>query len=257
MDFDTWNDQDFPTSYKQDCENLEDHHEDWTYWFLSEGTLTGWGDYEGSFLTCTHQPANQFYRFQVGLGANNMNENYSYSGWFFYSGTHQSTPVMGSGDFFGDLDCTLPYQIAYDYTATDCSGNEAAFGYTVNVTGEVCEDSEGAGLVGTGSGNTDASADVHAASEADPRGPLQVSHIMPNPTQDFAQIGFNSLKAMRLDVQLFDASGMFIKNLFSGHVEKDQVYTLDIQASALESGVYQVRMLSSDVTIVKQFLVTE
>ena len=257
MDFGTWNDQDFPTSYKQDCENLEDHHEDWTYWFLSEGTLTGWGDYEGSFLTCTHQPANQFYRFQVGLGANNMNENYSYSGWFFYSGTHQSTPVMGSGDFFGDLYCTLPYQIAYDYTATDCSGNEAAFGYTVNVTGEVCEDSEGAGLVGTGSGNTDASADVHAASEADPRGPLQVSHIMPNPTQDFAQIGFNSLKAMRLDVQLFDASGMFIKNLFSGHVEKDQVYTLDIQASALESGVYQVRMLSSDVTIVKQFLVTE
>ena len=257
MDFDTWSNQAFPTSYKQDCENLTDHHEDWTYWFLSEGTLTGWGDYEGSFLTCTHQPANQFYRFQVGLGANNMNENYSYSGWFFYSGTHLSTPVMGSGDFFGDLDCTLPYQIAYDYTATDCSGNAAEFGYTVNVTGDVCEDGVGAGIVGTGTGSNTPTLDVQAAASGDARGPLQVSHIAPNPTQDFAQIGFNSLKAMRLEVQLFDASGMFIKSLFNGHVEKDQMYTLDIQASALQSGVYQVRMMSSEVTIVKQFLVTE
>ena len=125
MDFDTWSNQDFPTSYKQDCGNILDDHENWTYWFLSEGTLTGWGGYDGSFLTCTHQPANQFYRFQVGLGANNMNEHYGYSGWFNYAGTHMSTPVMGSGDFFGDLDCTLPYQIDYDYTATDCSGNAA------------------------------------------------------------------------------------------------------------------------------------
>ena len=257
MDFDTWSNQDFPTSFKQDCENLTDYHEDWTYWFLSEGTLTGWGEYEGSFLTCTHQPANQFYRFQVGLGANNMNENYSYSGWFFYSGTHLNTPVMGSGDFFGDLDCALPYQIAYDYTATDCSGNAAEFGYTINVTGEVCDGEGGAGLAGTDTGSTPQHLGVQAAASGEARGPLQVSHIAPNPTQDHARIGFNALKAMRLEVQLFDASGMFVKNLFNGHVEKDQMYTLDIQASALQSGVYQVRMMSSEVTIVKQFLVTK
>ena len=41
MDFDTWS-WDFPTSYKQDCENILDDQENWTYWFLSEGTLTGW-----------------------------------------------------------------------------------------------------------------------------------------------------------------------------------------------------------------------
>jgi hypothetical protein len=35
------------------------------------------------------------------------------------------------------------------------------------------------------------------------------------------------------------------------------MYTLDIQASALQSGVYQVRMSSQNVSIVKQFLVTE
>ena len=257
MDFDTWSNQDFPTSYKQDCGNILDDHENWTYWFLSEGTLTGWGGYDGSFLTCTHQPANQFYRFQVGLGANNMNEHYGYSGWFNYAGTHMSTPVMGSGDFFGDLDCTLPYQIDYDYTATDCSGNAAEFGYTVNITGEVCDpDGIGAGLVGSGSTGT-ANMDVNASAMGEVRGPLQVSHIAPNPTQDYAQIGFNVLEPMRLEVSLYDASGMFIKSLFEGQVEKNQNYTLDIQAAALESGVYQVRMSSRNVTIVKQFLVTE
>jgi hypothetical protein len=72
-----------------------------------------------------------------------------------------------------------------------------------------------------------------------------------------AQIGFNALESMRLEVSLYDASGMFIKPLFDGRVEKNQMYTLDIQASALQSGVYQVRMSSQNVSIVKQFLVTE
>ena len=257
MDFDAWSNQDFPTSYKQDCENILDDHQNWTYWFLSEGTLIGWGGYEGSLLTCTHQPANQFYRFQVGLGANNMNEHHGYSGWFTYSGTHLSTPVMGSGDFFGDLDCTLPYQIQYDYTAMDCSGNTSEFGYTVNISGNVCDaDGIGAGLVGTDPfGSSDIGSSAMAAMES--RGAIQVSHIAPNPTQDFAQIGFNVTEPMRLEVSLYDASGMFIKSLFTGQVDKNQTYTLDIQASALQSGVYQVHMNSNNVNIVKQFLVTE
>ena len=153
--------------------------------------MTGWGDYDGSFPSCTHQPANQYYRFQVGLGANNMNEHHGYSGWFVFSGMHQNTPVMGSGDFFGDLDCTLPYQIEYDYTATDCSGNAAEFGYTVNVIGEVCDpDGVETGLVdgGTPSAASDMMSSMNAA---EARGPIQVSHVVPNPTQDFAQIGFS------------------------------------------------------------------
>jgi hypothetical protein len=257
LDFDAWSDQDFPTSYKQDCEDLFDDHENWTYWFLSQGTLTGWGDYDGSFLNCTHQPANQFYRFQVGLGANNMNNHYGYSGWFNYSGTHQNASVMGSGDFFGDLDCTLPYQIEYDYTATDCSGNQSEFGYTVNITGDVCDPDEiGNGLVGSGNAG-DANLVDEATAQAESRGDIQVSHISPNPTQDHARIGFNVQKSMRLDVKLFNATGMYIGTLFSGNVEKSQAYTLDIPAYQLESGVYQVRMSSNNVSIVKQFMVTE
>jgi hypothetical protein len=84
-----------------------------------------------------------------------------------------------------------------------------------------------------------------------------VSNIAPNPTQDFAQLGFTVLQPMRIDVSLFDAAGMLVSPLFSGQVEKDQSYMLDIHAAQLESGVYQVRISSSEVSIVKQFMVTE
>jgi hypothetical protein len=145
--------------------------------------------------------------------------------------------------------------IDYDYTATDCSGNEAVFGYTVNVTGTVCEDVE-SGLAGDG-GSANSSDMTPALASMENRGPIQVSNIAPNPTQDYAQIGFNVLQTMRIDVSLFDAAGMLVSPLFNGQVTKDQSYVLDINAAQLESGVYQVRISSNEVSIVKQFMVTE
>ena len=66
MDWNAWDNQDFETDFKQDCEDLPDLHEDWMYWVLSSGTLSGWGEYAGSEMTLSHQPANLFYGFQVG-----------------------------------------------------------------------------------------------------------------------------------------------------------------------------------------------
>ncbi len=161
-----------------------------------------------------------------------MNNHYGYSGWFNYSGTHQNASVMGSGDFFGDLDCTLPYQIEYDYTATDCSGNQSEFGYTVNVTGDVCDARRNRKWP---CGHWKRWRRKHGRRSSQPwptcRGDIQVSHISPNPTQDHARIGFNVQQPMRLDVKLFDAAGMYIGTLFSGSVDKGQAYTLDINAS--------------------------
>ena len=92
---------------------------------------------------------------------------------------------------------------------------------------------------------------------AENRGPIQVSNIAPNPTQDFAQLGFNVLCPMRIDISLYDAAGMLVTPLFEGQVQKDQHYLLDINAAQLESGVYQVRVSSNEFSIVKQFMVTE
>ena len=149
----------------------------------------------------------------------------------------------------------MPYQFEYDYTATDCSGNQAEFGYTVNVTGEVCADPE-SGFVGTG-GNAGVSDFTPSMASSQNRGDIQVSNIVPNPTQDFAQIGFNVLQPMRINVNLYDAAGMLVSPLFNGHVNKDQMYMIDINAAQLESGVYQVRIISNECSIVKQFMVTE
>jgi len=124
------------------------------------------------------------------------------------------------------------------------------------VTGDLCEDPE-SDLVGTGNASN-ASGDVSAMAASDaPRGDIQVSNIMPNPSQDFAQIGFTVHRNMRIDADIFDATGMHIKPLYHGQVQQDQSYLLDINAAQLQSGVYQVRIVSTDATIVKQFMVTE
>ena len=127
----------------------------------------------------------------------------------------------------------------------------------MNVIGEVCDpDGVETGLVdgGTPSAASDMMSSMNAA---EARGPIQVSHVVPNPTQDFAQIGFTVHRNMRIDADIFDATGMHIKPLYHGQVQQDQSYLLDINAAQLQSGVYQVRIVSADATIVKQFMVTE
>ena len=86
MDWDAWSNQDIPTSFKRDCADIIDDHENWAYRILESGSLVGTGSYQGSVFYLTHAPANQYYAFQNGYGANNMNDAYGYSGWFNYSG---------------------------------------------------------------------------------------------------------------------------------------------------------------------------
>ena len=40
----------------------------WMYYLLSEGTLTGWGEYTGSTFALAHQPESKFYGTQLGEG---------------------------------------------------------------------------------------------------------------------------------------------------------------------------------------------
>ena len=78
---------------------------------LESGSAVGWGNYDGSSLTFSHQPASGYFGFQLGEGANNKNGNYGFSQWMYYTGTFMGDAVSGSGDIFGDLDCCLPYDL--------------------------------------------------------------------------------------------------------------------------------------------------
>ena len=40
--------QDIPTSFKRDCADIIDDHENWAYRILESGSLVGTGSYQGS-----------------------------------------------------------------------------------------------------------------------------------------------------------------------------------------------------------------
>ena len=258
MDWTEWDNQDFPTSYKRDCGDLIDDHENWDYRLMESGQLTGTGDYTGSNFSLLHAPANNYYAFQIGLGANNMNNAYGFSGWFSYSGTFDGNPVMGSGDLFGDLDCCLPWSIERNYLLVDDCGNTASFGYTVEVNGEGCLDAgDDAGL--SGGQDTDHTPSVMggAGDLTTGKDPIRVTNLQPNPTNDWSQLGFEVTNNMRVNIDMFTMDGVLVTELYDGFAAPGVNHSLDIPASDLQSGMYQIRLSNSQYIIVKKLLVTE
>ncbi|MFM7310621.1 MAG: hypothetical protein ACKOZY_08435, partial [Flavobacteriales bacterium] len=82
----------------------------WDFYEMVNGisTLTGDGSLEGAILYMSHMPANYYFGFQVGVGANNKNCNPGISGWFTYDGFINGEPVEGHGDVNADTDCESP-----------------------------------------------------------------------------------------------------------------------------------------------------
>lgn len=80
MTWDEWLETPGNESYKSDC-GLGDH-ESWMYTVLTGGTITGAGTLEGTSLNMMHQPMNEYLGFQFGEGANNINDNFGFSGWY-------------------------------------------------------------------------------------------------------------------------------------------------------------------------------
>jgi len=94
-------------NYKNDLGFAGSNYTDWHYYELVAGfsRLTGIGELEGTFLELHHQPADYFYGFQMGIGANNKNGNDGMSGWFTYDGLYGGETVSGHGDINVDQDC--------------------------------------------------------------------------------------------------------------------------------------------------------
>ena len=94
--------------YKVDTwvENPEVGHANHPYWTFYEmddtrSTFVGQGSFAGQTLNLSHRPASYYYGFQFGLGANDMNGFYGFSGWWSYTGSQS-----GEGDFNANLRCS-------------------------------------------------------------------------------------------------------------------------------------------------------
>ncbi len=125
--------------YKDDANVAGDHYLDWNFYVLNAeaSVLIGTGDFEGSTLNLTHMPANLLYGFQLGQAANNRNDEFGMSGWFFYSGNINGVEVNGPGDVIVELDCCQDQRIVRTWTATDCAGNTTTVSQIINVVNQI------------------------------------------------------------------------------------------------------------------------
>lgn len=128
-------------SYKDDLGLGLANHPNWTYYELTPtfSNLDGTGSLAGSHLYLSHQPANYFYGFQSGIGANNRNGNEGMSGWFFWEGWLNGQWMNGNGDLFTNKSCTPQrseclYTVTYRYRAQDACGNNSFATQTITVT---------------------------------------------------------------------------------------------------------------------------
>ncbi len=249
LDWAGWNARDIPSGFKGDCADLA-QAQTWMYYILSEGTLTGWGEYTGSTFTLTHQPESKFYGAQLGEGANQHNAQYgfgstlTYSGTFVENGVTVASDIHCCGDLHGELECCLPFTITRTYTATDCAGNSTQFSYQVTSGGDPCTDeTEGAVADGTEplpEGRT---------------GAIILTGMAPNPAGGDVSLRFAVEEDMDVEATLLNLSGQVVQPLGEWPSEAGQEYTIDFQVGELPAGLYQLRLASSREKAIRSLLV--
>ncbi|MDB4787377.1 T9SS type A sorting domain-containing protein, partial [Flavobacteriales bacterium] len=245
-------------NYKKDCAEIFPGIEIWTEWLyyiMDGGTMSGTGRFAGSEFALQHQPLNAYYGLQIGEGANNKNENYGASAWFFWTGEYvldgaSQGAMASSGDIFMDLDCCLGWQIDYSYNVVDDCGNSNGFNYTDLGTGNF--GSSANSTVSGGHTPVDITAGTSSLKD-----PIRITGLSPNPTSDISTLGFVVSNNMRLRIDLYTMGGGYVAELFDGNASEEVQYVLDIDASTLSSGMYQIRMSSNDYVLVKKLLVSE
>ena len=256
MNWEDWSNQTFPTSFKDDCETAEDSevYLDWTYYIMQAGnaTLTGAGDLEGSLFNLVHAPINDYYGYQVGNGANNVNSNYGNGGWFTGTGllvdAATETQVELSdfqGDFAFDADCCPQYTIERTWYAMDCSGNTSSM-WTQTISFEELEEDEEVSETET----TTVSFDTV-------EGDLFIGNIFPNPVNDRAQINYGVAKTSNVTLDVLDMNGNLVQTIFTGSAEAGVTYQQMFEVAGIESGVYMVRLTGNNTAKFERVVVAK
>ena len=221
LDWDAWSA--LGRSYKDDAEVAGDSYLDWSYFILdsTQSSLTGMGDFEGSTLSLTHAPSSYMFGFQMGWAANNRNDAYGMSGWFFYEGYLQGEYVKGMGDVLTENNCCAAHEITCTWTAIDCAGNVVTHTQLIEVSNDFPFDP------------TDL---VYPEEQPDPA--LQVS----NSTGDTFKIEATAQETGNVDIVLRDMNGKTIEKVYTGRMVEGQKLVLYHAKGALPNGMYLFTM---------------
>ena len=239
LNWSDWSSQAFPTSFKADCGGEAVNHPDWMYFILQAGDgaeLTGFGSYTGSSLNLVHAPANRYFGFQLGDGANNYNgADNGFGGWFSYNGFFQinNTPygnnqgnISGAGDLAFELDCCPDYEIVRQWTATDCSGNMSVCTQTISFENL---DDDYSGIVPID--NSGKEADSH----------MEVA-IAPNPANESTIFTFVAAEKAPLTIRIMDVAGKLLLDTYNPLVEAGIEYKVNMDVRSLSSGIYMYQV---------------
>ena len=242
MDWSAWSSQSFPTSFKADCGGVDANYANWHYYLLTPGShaeLTGFGNFTGSMLNLVHAPANNYFGFQLGDGANNYNAaDNGFGGWFSYNGVFRNNPeaplsnISGSGDFALELDCCPDYQIVRQWTAIDCSGNSTVCTQTISFSADV------AGTDGSEDENSNMEDALSSQHEE------MVIGAAPNPTNSQTTFTFKVSKAEKTSFEILDMTGKKVADLYSGIADAGAIYNVNYDVRNLAPGVYMFRLIN-------------
>ena len=125
------------------------------------------------------------------------------------------------------------------------------------MNGDDCGDDDGALVSGGQAGDHTPVILGGAGDMTTGKSPIRVTNLQPNPTNDLSMLGFTVNENMRLRVDMFTMDGILVTELFDGVASPNVNHTLDIEADALQSGMYQIRLSSNQYLVVKKLLVTE
>ena len=139
----------------------------------------------------------------------------------------------------------MPYDIERTYVASDCAGNETHFAYTVHLTGEDCS----AGDEGTISDQEDSGL-------VSIKDLIKIESLQPNPTSDMSVLVLSTDEpSVNVQVTVTTMGGAEVLDLYNGQVVNGWFTSIDIPASSLESGMYQVRVQAKQFVTTKKLLV--
>jgi hypothetical protein len=248
LDWAAWSSQSFPTSFKADCGGEDANFASWTYFLLQAGSgaeLTGYGNYNGSAINLVHAPANNYFGFQLGDGANNYNgADNGFGGWFSYTGAFTTnggqsfSSVTGAGDFAFELDCCPDYTIERSWTAIDCSGNSSTCTQTISFSPSAASN-----------GGNDGQSTINNEAVSTERISSSIA-VAPNPANSNAMFTFKAAYAAKTSLEVFDMTGKKVADVFMGSVEAGASYNVNYNVSDLATGVYTYRLTNgSDVKI--------
>ena len=160
--------------------------------------------------------------------------------WQWVSGTHTTTST------------TIPI-VATSWDAP-ISSSSPTFIYVLSTPGTYnykCTPHESMGMTGVITAQPNAIKQIESVVNN-----YKLEQNYPNPFNPVTKINFNILKQGNVNLNIYDASGRFVKSLVNETLSQGS-YAVDFDASGISSGVYFYRLETKEFTDVKRMILVK